>query len=505
MSKISVIIPAYNVGHFIKRMLSALENQTFRDFEVLIINDGSEDNTAEVAEEYCKKDRRFHLYTQENQGVSAARNKGMELAEGTYLVFYDADDKVPKDALENLFLTAEARDADVVIGGFRVNRMYESKKMKSAVRLSKKEVISPFDTDLLWNFSVCNKLFRKACVDEMQLRFDTELKIMEDGLFVTTIIHHCSQICGCPHIVYEYMKRPFWEETSATQDVSADLFENICRAFEKVEQIIRADTEIQETGLSSLSGEEQQQICRKLTCRATLYKRFVKSDILTGHYRNLWSGKTDFSQEVQEQLRYCREQMFPDMWQDLLNKTFGLHLAEGIRTRRQAAERPDITILLSKELPGEHVNEVIHSCYEQELPFFEILADEELKGYIDSRYLEKENFHIVDRDVPLMQQVLGKYAIVLSEDILLLGNTLKAMMKHLEADNLAQCVTVPVMKLKGSKLVKAKEKGLKRKKRPASNMLFKAGFLACGDPETIQWCETELDDAFVLKYSAVQK
>lgn len=505
MISISVIIPAYNVGNFIEKMLSSIEKQTFRDFEALIIDDGSEDNTAEIAEVYCKKDKRFRLFSQENQGVSAARNKGLDLAEGKYLVFYDADDKVPEDALENLFFTAEAKNADVVIGGFWVNRMYETKKVKSVIRLSKKEMISPFDTDLLWNFSVCNKLFRKACIDEMQLRFDTELKIMEDGLFVTTIIHHCHRICGCPHLVYEYMKRPFWEEVSATQDVSADLFQNISRAFEKVEQIIKADTEIRETDLNSLDGADRQLVCSKLLCRATLYKRFVKSDILTGHYRNLWIGKTDFSQEVEERLHYCREQMFPDMWQDLLKKTFGLHLSEGIRTRQQAADSPDITILLTKELPGECVNEVIHSCYKQVLPFFEILADEELTGYIEPGYQEKENFHIIDRESPLMHQVLGKYAMVLSEDILLLGNTLKIMMQHLESDDLAQCVTVPVMKLKGKKLVKVKEKDRKTKKRLGSNMLFKAGFLACGEPETIQWHETELDDAFVLKGSAVQK
>lgn len=498
MAKVSIIIPAYNVGNFLEHMLSSIKKQTFDDFEALIINDGSVDNTAEIAETYCMEDSRFRLYSQDNQGVSAARNKGIELAKGTWLAFYDGDDYIPPKALEHMVLTGEARKADLVAGRFRVNRLYENKSTKSTIRLSNKEFISRFDTDLLWTFSVCNKLFRRERLEMPALRFNMEQMITEDGLFLMQFIHRCERICGCPAVAYEYIRRPFWEEASATQHISEERLRNMYQSFKEIEKTVREHTDFEEMDLTGMDGAKRQEICDKLQYRATLYKRFVKSDFLSDYYRNLWESDKDLNFLVKEYVDYCRQEMFPSMWEDVVKKSFGLHLEEGIRTRREAAEKPDVTILLKKELAADSVNQVILSCYRQDLPFFELLADEELQPHIDAKYLKRENFHIIRKNQDLMQQVRGKYAMILSEDILLTGNTLQVMIKSLEEDDTAQCMTVPVMELRKGELSKMKAPR-KKKVELRSNMLFKAGFLAYKNPAEIEWCEKETEETFVLK------
>ena len=97
--KVSVIVPIYNVKQYLANSLDSIAEQKFDELEVLLIDDGSSDGSAEIAKAYAAKDRRYRYIRQENAGVSAARNRGIEEAKGDYLAFYDADDIVPEKAL----------------------------------------------------------------------------------------------------------------------------------------------------------------------------------------------------------------------------------------------------------------------------------------------------------------------------------------------------------------------------------------------------------------------
>ena len=99
---ISVIVPVYNVESYLKECLESIQKQTYTNFEVILINDGSTDNSKEICEEYCKKDTRFHLKNQENQGQSIARNRGVAESTGEFIVFIDSDDIVKFDLLTQL-------------------------------------------------------------------------------------------------------------------------------------------------------------------------------------------------------------------------------------------------------------------------------------------------------------------------------------------------------------------------------------------------------------------
>ena len=108
MTKVSVIVPVYNVEDYLCECLDSLITQTLSDIEIICINDGSTDNSLEILTNYSKRDSRIKIITQENKGLSSARNRGFEFINGKYTYFIDSDDILKSDALEKLYNLAEA-------------------------------------------------------------------------------------------------------------------------------------------------------------------------------------------------------------------------------------------------------------------------------------------------------------------------------------------------------------------------------------------------------------
>ena len=181
--KVSVIIPAYNAAATLPRMLDAIKAQTFENFEVVVINDGSKDDTQSVLVQYQSEDSRIRVFRQENQGVSVARNYGLDVAQGDYIAFFDADDEVPENALNDLYHAAREHMADLVIGRHTIQYMTEDYMPKSSRNLSNETDIPKYHKSLCWNFTLCNKLFRRDIIKKFRLRFNGT-KHAEDGLFI---------------------------------------------------------------------------------------------------------------------------------------------------------------------------------------------------------------------------------------------------------------------------------------------------------------------------------
>lgn len=131
MAKISVIVPIYNTSKFLRACLDSLVNQTFKDIEIICINDGSTDNSLEILEQYRNKDERIKVISQENGGISAARNKGIELASGDYISFIDSDDYVDNNFYEKLYDAIERNGADIAAATIlRKKQTYEKVRVK---------------------------------------------------------------------------------------------------------------------------------------------------------------------------------------------------------------------------------------------------------------------------------------------------------------------------------------------------------------------------------------
>ncbi|VOE19828.1 glycosyl transferase family protein [Streptococcus pneumoniae] len=116
---ISIIVPIYNVENYLRQCLDSIQNQTYQNFECLLINDGSPDNSADICREYVSKDSRFRYFEKENGGVSLARNLGIELSEGDYITFIDSDDWVDSDYLEVLYSAILEEQADIAVSTYK--------------------------------------------------------------------------------------------------------------------------------------------------------------------------------------------------------------------------------------------------------------------------------------------------------------------------------------------------------------------------------------------------
>ncbi|PFW49655.1 glycosyltransferase family 2 protein [Priestia megaterium] len=127
MAKVTIVVPIYNVGKYIKKCMDSLINQTFEDFEVILVNDGSTDESGSICDEYEKIDKRIRVIHTPNQGSGEARNLGMDKAKGDYIFFCDPDDWIELDLIEDNYRLASENNADIIFFGVN-NYMYNSKK-----------------------------------------------------------------------------------------------------------------------------------------------------------------------------------------------------------------------------------------------------------------------------------------------------------------------------------------------------------------------------------------
>ena len=117
---VSVIIPAYNIEDYIGRCLDSIISQTYKNLEIIVVDDGSRDHTGEILDNYAKKDRRIKVIHKENGGVSSARNKGIEAAEGDYIGFIDGDDLIESEMYKTLVDLLEEENADIAHCGYQM-------------------------------------------------------------------------------------------------------------------------------------------------------------------------------------------------------------------------------------------------------------------------------------------------------------------------------------------------------------------------------------------------
>jgi len=211
MPKVSVIVPAYNAEKVIERCVRSILDQEFKDLEVIVMNDGSKDSTGEILDTIAAEDDRLQVVHKENSGVSDTRNKALDLAEGDYIQFLDADDWIPANSTKELVRTMEGKNADLVVAEFyRV--VGENAARKGSITgdevLSRQEyaeamAMSPADYyyGVLWN-----KLYRRSLIEEFHIRMDPKVSFSEDMIFNLEYILHCERIAPLQVPVYYYVK-----------------------------------------------------------------------------------------------------------------------------------------------------------------------------------------------------------------------------------------------------------------------------------------------------------
>ncbi|MCX0389374.1 glycosyltransferase, partial [Clostridium perfringens] len=207
MIYISIIVPVYNSEKYIDRCIESLLNQTLKNIEIIIINDGSTDKSEEIIKYYSKSDKRVVLINKKNGGVSSARNLGIEKANGKYISFVDSDDWCNLDMFEILYNNAEKYNSDLTNIGYFLDNKNGVCKLKECfdknVFSKDKDEIAEILNELPMGYSVL-KLYRRDLLKN--IRFNENINFGEDAIFVLDYIKQIKSISVINKCSYHYVK-----------------------------------------------------------------------------------------------------------------------------------------------------------------------------------------------------------------------------------------------------------------------------------------------------------
>ena len=245
---VSVIIPVYNIGEILKKSVNTLLLGEYQRIEILIVDDGSDKQTAKMCDDISVKDERIKVIHQQNMGVSGARNTGIDCAKGDYILFVDADDQVEKQLISTLLDDCKKNDADISISGYR--EWYEADKYEE-VNCSKefsvkteKEILKEFFLSNKIGWNVWAKLYKKDVIGN--IRFIEGKKTAEDMFFVYEVLKNAKKIVVHEEPLYNYVK----QENSAMADANCEKFFDTFYLINEVYKDNIIDSELEEEKLS---------------------------------------------------------------------------------------------------------------------------------------------------------------------------------------------------------------------------------------------------------------
>lgn len=214
ISKISIIIPVYNAEQYLANVLKDLIEQTYENLQIIVVDDGSTDNSRDIIESFKQKDKRVCLISSTNRGPSSARNLGLEYADGEFIRFIDADDRIPLDSMENLIMPyIKDKDVDLVIGNYicTAEKNYYTGGLLEYEKQNDKEFAERFVKQVkTFYYGVpWNKLYRRDIINRYKIQFDESIRWCEDFLFNLEYYKQCRYISfvNCVQGVYEYYIR----------------------------------------------------------------------------------------------------------------------------------------------------------------------------------------------------------------------------------------------------------------------------------------------------------
>ena len=206
--KLSIIVPIYNSQDYLSTAIDSLINQTYKNIEIVCVNDGSNDGSLDMLNQYKEKDNRVVVVDKPNGGVSSARNEGIKASTGDYITFVDSDDYIDLDAYENCINKIKENNADILAFGFKFEPSQRDGTNVSDKVYDKWECI---ENEFVDNGTVWNKIFSRSIIVDNNIWFAEDVKYGEDDLFIKMVAPHANIIAGHAKPYYHYVYR----ETSA--------------------------------------------------------------------------------------------------------------------------------------------------------------------------------------------------------------------------------------------------------------------------------------------------
>ena len=299
--KVSVVLSVYNTGRFLPDAMEALMAQTFRDFEILLIDDGSTDGSGEECERQAAGREQARVFHKENGGLSSARNMGIDQAQGEYIIFPDPDDRVEPDYLEKLVSAYEDPDVGLsVCGHFLIRNGKEeiwNPRAKREVLDQDAALRLVMRQDSFMGYA-WNKLYRMDVIRRSRLRFDEELRVIQDLPFAVRYISLCDKTVYDPVPLYHYSRdnggATLFRKKLGEKELSG------LKAYEKIAETMHGShPETEATAYASLSeralrfigiyfrtGMKEPETLRQLHRTFLRYRRFFfRSDLFTFRHK----------------------------------------------------------------------------------------------------------------------------------------------------------------------------------------------------------------------------
>ena len=306
--KISVIVPIYNSEKYVGTCIESLINQTYENIEILLIDDGSLDKSGEICDEYAKKDSRIHVVHIKNQGVSVARNIGIDSSSGEYITFVDSDDYVKPAYLTNL-IDAMSSNIDIVICGITNKRGKTAKANypNSPSFFTIDDLKKNYDTYMPINGPYC-KLYKRELIEK--IRFDKGIVMGEDFLFNLKYLSMCKNLATVKSAAYVYNRS---NTLSATHRYREEYFDCQKKCYIEAKMFKygdvkftndRIDRELYSNGLHNICWILFQKMDKKEK-KKKLEEIYGDNDFLLALY-----GKYDFSLSYRIAQTLCKKKKF---------------------------------------------------------------------------------------------------------------------------------------------------------------------------------------------------
>lgn len=252
--KISIIVPAYNVEKYIAQCLQSLVNQTYKNLEIIVVNDGSKDKTGEIIEKFAEEDNRIRYVNQENKGVAEARNVALQKVNSEFVMFVDSDDWLDLETCETVLNEATSENADMIMFGYvreyaenslpkamfdEEKVIFEGEEVKDKLH---RRIFGPINEELKnpeklnVNTTIWGKLYKTSLVKNVKFVSLQELGLCEDGYFNISVFKNVKKAVFIKKYFYHYRK--VINGGSLTQNKDSNIFEKEKRFYNKLNEII---------------------------------------------------------------------------------------------------------------------------------------------------------------------------------------------------------------------------------------------------------------------------
>lgn len=235
--KISIIVPVYQAEKYLRECLESLLHQDITEYEIICIDDGSTDRSAEIIREFQKKSGKILYFYQINQGVSAARNHGIDFAHGKYLMFIDSDDKIRKNSLGYLYKAAENKGCDILVFGGKMDAALKAPEWMRMALYTRNKDYNSFTPEILYEEpgaqpSACNKMYKRECI--RNVRFPEDISIAEDMTFLFVLLPTVRKLSFIKKRIYLYRISNEESAMHRTKEFYVKYMGNHIKAAEKI-------------------------------------------------------------------------------------------------------------------------------------------------------------------------------------------------------------------------------------------------------------------------------